>query len=657
MKHLINKYRVLLITGSLFTLVSCNDFLEMAPLDEVTPDVFFTTESDLASYAIKQYKFSSHDGFSLGRWVDDNHTDNQATASYDNRWAPGELRVQESIKRDDDPWNFDNIRKLNYFLEKVLPRWQAKEINGTEANIKQYIGEIYFLRAYQYLNKLQTFGDFPIVRTTLPDEMAALTEASYRRPRNEVARFVISDLDSALMLLNDNPPGGKNRITRNAALLLKSRAGLYEASWETYHKGTALVPGGSGWPGAAKDYLSGYSIDIENEIRYFLDESMKASAELADKIALETNNGDRKMNNRYYTQFVDQDLESYGEVLLWRAYSKEYNESHSTGYYLQHTGGNNGFTRLLVDGFLCDDGLPIYASPRYMGDDFISTVKANRDDRLQLFMKEPGELLSDAVLPEYCPFPQILIKPEERSVTGYYLRKGMPHVYEEGGQTSLEGCVIFRASEAYLNYIEASCIKNGGNSIDSKASGYWKALRSRAKLPEDYMVTVSATNLSKETDWAVYSAGVQVSPLLFNIRRERRCELIQEGFRMGDLKRWRALDKIKNTPIEGFKLWGPMKKWYDTPDGGSKLVPQGATTGTPNVSSPTNSLYLRPYQIVEGSSNKAYNGYNWCEAHYLTPIAMQHFRITAANPDEPTSSIIYQNPGWPYQANSGAIGF
>ncbi len=49
------------------------------------------------------------------------------------------------------------------------------------------------MRAWQYLGKLQTLGDFPIVRNTLPDEQEALTEASHRRPRNEVARFIISD--------------------------------------------------------------------------------------------------------------------------------------------------------------------------------------------------------------------------------------------------------------------------------------------------------------------------------------------------------------------------------------------------------------------------------------------------------------------------------
>ena len=93
---------------------------------------------------------------------------------------------------------------------------------------------------------------------------------------------------------------------------------------------------------------------------------------------------------------------------------------------------------------------------------------------------------------------------------------------------------------------------------------------------------------------------------------------------------------------------------YPSSKGGSLLLPEGESA-TPNVSSPKNSKYLRPYQIIAG--NLAFNGYNWCDAHYLEPIAMQHFRITATNPDDGTTSVIYQNPGWPLEANAGAIGY
>ena len=73
-------------------------------------------------------------------------------------------------------------------------------------------------------------GDFPIITRTLPDNKDTLIEVSKRRPRNEVARFIISDLDKAISLMNNNPVGGKTRLTKNVALLLKARVALFEAT-------------------------------------------------------------------------------------------------------------------------------------------------------------------------------------------------------------------------------------------------------------------------------------------------------------------------------------------------------------------------------------------------------------------------------------------
>ena len=39
-------------------------------------------------------------------------------------------------------------------------------------------------------------------------------------------------------------------------------------------------------------------------------------------------------------------------------------------------------------------------------------------------------------------------------------------------------------------------------------------------------------------------------------------------------------------------------------------------------------------------------------AHYLDPIAIQHFLITGAS--DTSASPLYQNPGWPLQAGQGA---
>src|SRR5690606_10416629 len=138
-----------------------------------------------------------------------------------------------------------------------------------------YIGEVYFLRAYEYFKKLQALGDFPIVRTVMSDsDPGLLVTASERRPRTEVARFILSDLDSAIMLLKDvSPDGKKQRISKLTAQLLKSRVALYEGTWLKYFQGTAFVPNGPDWPGATKAYNANYQFptgSIAAETDFFL---------------------------------------------------------------------------------------------------------------------------------------------------------------------------------------------------------------------------------------------------------------------------------------------------------------------------------------------------------------------------------------------------
>lgn len=645
-----------------FGLSSCDDFLDRAPLSEVTPDAYLKTEADLAAYTIAAYSFPTHNGFNIGTFGIDNGTDNQATSNPSNIWVPGEYRVPQS----GGSWNFGAIRNINYFIETSVPDWKNDEITGNGSNIQHYIGEAYFLRAYQYFNKVQALGDFPIVKTSLPDDQDILAEASKRRPRNEVARFILADLDSAIMLLQDSPPGGKNRISKNAALIFKSRVGLHEGSWLTYHKGTARVPGGPGWPGAGK--VDNFSIDIDSEIDFFLTQAMSAAEQVADQIPLEVNskdNGFDSSKNPYFTMFGSESLGGYQEVIFWRDYDPTLGINHNVNHYINRNGGNSGFTREFVDNVLMANGLPIYApGSGYMGDDFIEDVKIGRDNRLQLFMKAPGELRVNNVTnsdgsPVLIDQPDILGLQETKYVTGYGVKKGLNYDNAQGeGNVGSTGAIVFRATEAYLNYLEASYIKEGA--VNGKAASYWMSIRDRAGVNPDYMTTVGATDMSieAENDFGAYSHGsILTDKVLYNIRRERRIEFMEEGMRMDDLKRWAALDQLKMTPhiIEGFKLWGPMQNWYEDEDGATELV-EPTDEGTPNVSAKSDSKYLRPYRIITSSTNLVKDGYSWAYAHYLEPIAIQHFLITTpSGSGAAENSVIYQNPDWPISANSGAL--
>ena len=95
----------------------------------------------------------------------------------------------------------------------------------------------------------------------------------------------------------------------------------------------------------------------------------------------------------------------------------------------------------------------------------------------------------------------------------------------------------------------------------------------------------------------------------------------------------------------GVNLWEELAQNEDF----INANPGGLIEGQ-NVSPRSFGTYLAPYHIV--SNNRVYNGYTWRMAHYLDPIAVQHFLITGDG--DVNASPLYQNPGWPVQAGLGA---
>ena len=654
----------------LFCIISCNDFLDQEPLSDISPENYLVEASQLEAYANGLYTDiippSPHN------LLKDEHTDNQAAVSFSNKYVPGQWKVPQT---DGSNWYWNNIYNCNYFLNNVLPQFEEGTLSGSEDKIKHYIGEVYFLRAFEYFKRYQMFGDYPIVQQTLTDDMAILTEASKRSPRNEVARFILADLDKAVDLMAINIDSRKTRINKASALLLKSRVALYEGTFLKYFQGTAFVPNGQGWPGKQKEYNKNYvfpSGSIEAEINFFLEQAIEASQLVASMISLTDNTGHvqqdpSELANPYMDMFASVNLSEYSEVLLWREYNRGLGLFHNLGECTQRGNYGRGTTKGMVESFLMSNGLPIYADGSgYKGDDYISDVRKDRDNRLVLFLKEPGQkniLWEDPIGVEAWPIepvPNIIGKNGTDAsriyTTGYALRKCNPWEQEQlatvNGSGGYTGIIILRGVEALLNYIEAYYERYG--SLDGNAIQYWHSIRNRVKVNPDFNITIAATEMSREAknDWGAYSSGQMIDPTLYNIRRERRNEFIGEGMRWMDLQRWRSLDQLKTNPyhVEGIKIWGPMQEWYKNADGSSALN-YGLDLPGALVSPPERGEYLLPYE--KSSQSLVLNGYRWAMAHYLNPIAIQNILITSQNNDLSTSTI-YQNPYWPTVANESA---
>lgn len=653
------------LVGGLLATSSCNDFLDMKPLDQVTPGEYFSTADQVGAYCISQYNglFSTHSGFGAGTVNNDKNTDNMVAGGYSSAYfEKGQWRVPNT-----GGWDFSQIRYCNYFFETVIPKYEAGLITGGDDVIRHYIGEMYFIRAWVYYSKLKTFGDFPIVTKVLPDVKDELVAHSARRPRNEVARYIISQLDSAAMYMQEDISGNKTRLTRDCALLVKSRVALYEATFEKYHRGTGRVPGDANWPG--KKVYPNYSTDIDQEINWFLDQAMAAAEQVADKIQLTENTGLTNPTgptaitnwNPYFEMFAAEDMSVYPEVLFWKDYliSGDVAISHGTPAYI-YSGGNNGMLKSFVDCFVMEDGLPYYKSNDYKGDKRIMDVKANRDLRLQLFLFGEDDMLpskntEDGTFKAFAQPNVISTEAQTIDQTGYRIRKCLTYDKNQivsGQSSSTTGCIIFRAVEAYLNYLEAYYVKNG--KVDGKAAQYWKAVRTRAGINPDYTNSINNTDLAQETDLAAHPGGYEVDATLYNIRRERRCEFIGEGMRWDDLIRWRAWDALLTTKFipEGYNFWDEAYKTYELP-GGTDEINDDPNSPTANMSSRLVSKYVRPFAKVK-ANNAVYDGFTWAKANYLSPIAVNEIKL--ASPDNSVeNSVIYQNPYWPSEIDGTAI--
>lgn len=656
------KYIKLSILSAIVVLfIGCDSFLDREPLDQVTPQMYFRTVDDLAAYTINNYTFQTvNSNYGLNLFGIDNHTDNQAGTGYPVFWQPGEKKVPSGS----GGWDWGNIRSNNYFFENVLPKYEAGEISGNQDHVRHYIGEMYVIRAYNYFDKLKSFGDFPIVTEVLTDTEDLLIEASKRKPRNQVARFILDDLDKAIELLMTTPPNGKNRISKNVAHLLRARVALYEGTWEKHHKGTSFVPGGTGWPGDQAD-LEGFNID--SEISYFLDEAMKSAKIVGDQMVnslaenTESAEGmDASLNslNPYYMMFADEDMEKYDEILMWREFNRSAGIINNLQMELTRNGGGSGWTKGMVNSFVMSNGLPIYAPGSGYNTDWekegVTETLQNRDSRIVIFTKKPGDVnfYQPDGSPAIADIRLIFGDAGSQATTGFMIKKGKHYsaVMAQDHNAGTSGGIVFRGTEAMLIYMEASYEKNG--TIDATASNYWRAIRRRANVNEDFNITIDATVMNEEAkgDFGAYSHGQLIDPVLYNIRRERRNELAAEAFRWDDLKRWRALDQLKNNPykVEGMRFWGTD---YETELADLTIV----NPANGNMSSPELSNYIVPYEKITVNNNiAAQGGFLFTPAHYLDPIGMDVFRLTSTDKSNYSTSIVYQNPGWSTQAQTGA---
>lgn len=138
-------------------MTSCNDFLERAPISQITPESYFTTVDQVGNYVLNYYdsqlensngtKMYHQTAWNSGVQRNDANTDNLLTDEGNLNYFAGNWQVSAGKTTQG---LLSRVRVWNYLFEEVLPKEEAGTIQGASDLLSHYIGEAYFFRALSY---------------------------------------------------------------------------------------------------------------------------------------------------------------------------------------------------------------------------------------------------------------------------------------------------------------------------------------------------------------------------------------------------------------------------------------------------------------------------------------------------------------------------
>ena len=562
----------------LIVLNSCQKkLLDKIPLDQVSSAAFFLQPSDMQIYMNQFYTdvmFPVQYGSILGNPYDgsqdDFNSDNEVNSNQINARLKGDRTLQDAAAG----WNFADVRSINYFFDNY------KKCTAPFTDYQQYVGEAHFFRALIYFKLLKRFGDVPWITSELQTNSPELYDA--RTPRNVVADNIISELDSAALYLTEKRNGGSSRIYKGIALALQTRVAIYEGTWEKYHVGDP------------------FGVANPEPEKYF-NKVVEAASTMMNSGFFQIYNTSNPLSD-YNNLFKLRDYTSTTEVLFWKEFSTNLGINNQRNYKLEVPFGSS-LTKGLADSYLCTDGKPISVSSLFQGYATITDEIKNRDPRFNQTIFAPANEweVSDNVLSWNDVYSNLNTASNYYAPTGYVQRKGYdPLMINHSTNFEEDPVIQFRYAEVLLNFAEAKA--ELGTITQSDLDNSIGLLRARVGVPN--IILGSITN---DPNWDFPS----LSPIINEIRRERRVELAIEGFRWSDIARWAAADKlIVGKRPKGFK--------------GSQIP----GTAFPNDANG----FLDPFQTALP------NGYQFkVNRDYLDPIPLDQIVL---------NSKLTQNPGW-----------
>lgn len=555
------KYIGILGIASLL-LPSCNDdFMERMPQDEITDGSFWKSETDLKlmlNSLYPLYIIGHQNGWAQDKspalnvtgsplMYGDVYSDNCIRTGSEYTSLAGESIVPTGATKENG-WNWENLRKVNFFLN----RYGRADLSQEKKNA--YGGEAYFFKAWEYYQKVMIFGDVPWIVTDLTEASEELMAP--RTPRAEVMDSVLMCINKAVEWLPEKKDQETDRLNKDQANFLKARICLFEGTYRKYHT----------------------ELGLQNTANAYLAEAVKASEALLGKYSLYNAGKDT-----YWKMFATTTLAGNPEVILARNYLENKVGHAAQRYYNQNNSNRQsmGATRGLVDEYLCIDGRPIYTSGsegNYVKNENFQgygkwTELENRDPRLTQTVCRPGEYVTiyqggvSDLAKNGITYPGLDYSNSGSTVTGYRVIKHWmgDRIEEDRTTQGIQAAIEFRYAELLLNYAEAKYELEGTLS-QADVDMTINALRERAgfdfaKYPTARLVVGSEPADPRLDKIYADKLDYKVSPLLREIRRERRIELAIENHRYEDLMRWKG-GKLLTVPLRGMHFLS-VQSLYD----------------------------------------------------------------------------------------------
>ena len=483
--------------------ISCTDMLDLTPTDRVSDRIMWenTQNAEMAVNYIYSYTYDVYaDQSVIG--LTEALTDMMKYGSYNYNalcFLPSEFAYGDptnmTVSYVDSYmgyWatQYYRIRKTNeslYYLN------QFGKMSGEDKTRLQ--AELRFVRAYLYFDLMKRYREIIIYG----EDMTALTKNKKLSTEEEGWDFIQKDLDFAA----ENLPvkaAANGRLDKGAAYAFTTRAMLYAKRYEAVT--------------AAADKVKELGYDLEDNY--------------ADAYSKSVKDGNREAILQYHFDRADNLTHSFD---FYYTPGGDYTLNGQAG------GGYGTPTQELVESYeLATGGKPDWTpwhgettvAPPYefLEPRFHATVLYNgaswKGRKIESFVGGADGFCEWNVEP----------KPEGRSTTGYYLRKGVDEnhdVIKENG--SVQDITILRYAEVLLNKAEA--LYRTGNS--GEANSIINDIRDRVGLPG---LTVDGSEL-----WDA-------------IRQERKVELAFEGLWYWDLRRWGVAHKEYPEGLSGYMVHG-----------------------------------------------------------------------------------------------------